>query len=229
MFVGGYVSYRLYFAILFGLIIGAFACETRSLIGAILIGEIIFNSVNNKYKVSRFVPILLACVGVIGFFFVDISEFRIGTLGDKSAQNRMALAYGAILQFFEQPFGYGWGFDVTKNAGAYWKFVASMPGASAIFIRDPHNGFINFLLSYGILGILTVISFALPRRRYFLSFLFLFSPYFFHVLFHNAGVFVGDNIIWYVFSTLFFFANQQPLSKKGRRMSNVGPWMERPI
>lgn len=117
---------------------------------------------------------------------------------DTSFYSRIYLVYGAYLVFRERPF-----FGLGSDIGRYNQIVSKMkipdfPGIAGkenVAIHFPHNAFINYLVTYGLLGLIILLLFLLylsqnlfiigtPEVRVLLTSLLAFL---FTALFHNGA------------------------------------------
>lgn len=160
--------------------------------------------------------------------FAQSSGYRVTETGDESAMGRITLSYYGLRLFLDNPFGYGLDFDPTRYWQSYWSDLAAMPSAGSVQIYPLHNYILSMLNFYGI-GMLALIPLiVLAFRPYRGSFIF-FVPYGFHILFHNAGPFWNDALIWLILPVAHQASQTQralpfqtePPSPRSRRLSSA--------
>lgn len=181
------------------MLMGIFATETRSALGA---GLVIMGLVYLKGFPTKTI-ILMWPVIIIGAMFYLISaggqsdsESRMMSLDDASAAGRMTLyKYGTEL-FIRQPFGYGFNFDTVEYATEYfvnqYNLFDYSPEEKAQYIVPVHNSILNLVHTYGFIGLLMLFYYVwmlidgLWYRVVFLVGTFLNS------VFHNSGILMND-------------------------------------
>lgn len=145
-------------------------------------------------------PVAAAALIVLGPLLLDSlqqSDLRIAQTDDKSSSGRAALFYYGFLLFVNHPLGYGLGFDPTLYWGDYWHLVQGMPNAGAIQVFPLHNYILSMLNFYGVGILLLAPLLWIVFRSYRWTALY-FIPYVAHIMFHNAGPFWDDPLIWSV-------------------------------
>ena len=96
-----------------------------------------------------------------------------------------------------------------------------MARAEAAFRLDIHNAFLNFVLLYGIYGVLIIALAALFNPGLFLATAYFVVGYLAHSFFHNDGVFLGDDYFWFAF-VIFIYMRDQEKTATGRANAYAG-------
>ena len=121
----------------------------------------------------------------------------------------------------DKPFGYGWDFNPGDYAWLYWEQLSDMARAEAAFRLDIHNAFLNFMLIYGIYGVLIIALAALFNPALFLATTYFALAYVAHSFFHNDGIFLGDDYFWFAF-VIFLYLRDQEKVATGRTNAYAG-------
>jgi len=122
---------------------------------------------------------------------------RVTSVDDKSATGRITLYYYGWRLFQDWPIGYGLAFNPVDHWSQYWNELRSMPNAQDVQSFPLHNYILNMLNFYGV-GMMFLIP--LMRRAFSIHAwtILFFTPYIVHILFHNAGPFWDDSLVWIV-------------------------------
>ena len=217
----GYLRGGLYLVLALVLLVAAVANGTRSLV----IGIILYELLHNFMKLS--LRSLISCaaivvVAVIGYFYLEGSGSRVASLNDASAMGRFVLYEYGLRLAGDHPLGFGWDFKPYENAWLYWEHLSDSAKSMSIFHLKIHNAFINFFLTYGVLGLVAVgFAFYINPKRFMLI-VTTFTVYFVHSAFHNDGVFLGENYFWYAFAVLLFVCDERE-GVRDRMPVPVGP------
>ncbi|WP_156953230.1 O-antigen ligase family protein [Afifella pfennigii] len=194
----GLIGSRVYFALTLGNLAIAAANGTRSLLLGILIAAVLREVVKMRVKSL----LTLAVVGLIcgaGLVILQNYDSRVVSFDDESALGRFTLYQFGLRLAADFPFGLGWSADVGEYASFYWEYVATGVNAEAIFRLDVHNAYLNFFLTYGLLGTIVIVACFLIDPPRFMHIIWIFFAYFIHGFFHNNGVFLGDYFVWVAF------------------------------
>jgi hypothetical protein len=110
---------------------------------------------------------------------------------------RGTLIYYGLRLFADNPVGYGLAFAPMTLWSSYWPDIYTMPAPRGVQVNDLHNYLLTMVNTYGIGLLLLAPIIARLLRSAGASFIF-FVPYFVQILFHNAGPFYNDTVIWFV-------------------------------
>ncbi|MHA1180207.1 MAG: O-antigen ligase family protein, partial [Alphaproteobacteria bacterium] len=204
----GYLRAGPYLVLALALLIGAAANGTRSLVIGIILHEVL----HNFTKLNLRTLILSAAIGAVtmmGYFYLETSGSRVVSFGDASAAGRLALYKYGLLLVRDYPLGLGWGFDPAETAWRYWEHFSSLAKAQSVFRLKIHNAFINFYLTYGVLGLIAIGFAFYINPKMFILIVTTFAAYLIHSMFHNDGVFLGDVYFWYSFAVLLYIWDEQ--------------------
>jgi len=142
-------------------------------------------------------------------------DVRVLQLENSSAFSRLPLALFGFLLFIDNPIGHGWLTEAQTFADVYWGYLYKFENARAIAHLGLHNHAIKFVFVYGIGGIIAFFIYIKSIKQNYGSIcLIALSPYYFHSLFHNDGVFLGGNYVWVFMGILHFDFVQTTLSNK---------------
>ncbi len=197
------------------LILGIFASETRSAMGAALFMPAI---VYLLLFPARAIPAtgLLVLLGVLAYVWMgggggsDVDS-RMVSLDDASAAGRSTLYKYGFELFLQQPFGYGFNFDTVEYAVEYFVNGRNLfdyePGEKAQYIVPVHNSILNLIHTYGFAGLL-LLGYYLYRiaggNRYRVVFII---GAFLNSLFHNAGILSNDLFMDIVIAVMVYEQN----------------------
>ena len=192
----GLLSLRAVLISKFIILVGAIGSETRSLLLGIVVSEFLLFLFQGRLR-NYLVLFAVAIVGYLVFSQLGAMESRIASAEDQSAQGRLVLYTFGLHLFLDNPFGLGWGFTPGDYAWLYWEYLTGSGKADVAFRLELHNSYLNYLLVYGIVGVVPVVVlfFLYPTR--FVVFTIFFSSYFVNAALHNAGVFVGSLQFWW--------------------------------
>ena len=132
--------------------------------------------------------------------YLGMLESRVTEFSDASAVGRTVLYYYGLQLAMDNPFGYGWGFHASEFAWLYWEHLAGMPKSDGAFRLEIHNAFINFILIYGLYGLAVLLVTVVLAPRVMLATAIVAVGYFVNAIFHNGGIFMGDNWFWIAFA-----------------------------
>ena len=192
-----FVAILLFFAI-------CVASGTRSPI----LGGLIFLGLYVATRRASWVAVLMLAVGAIVYFagpsvlaLFQETQPRVVRVDDNSAASRFALAYYGLVLFLDNPLGYGFAFKPYELWTNYWHEFYTMASPSALQSKELHNYAFNMLNTYGI-GLLLFVPAAIILLRRAKASLIFFIPYIVQIMFHNAGPFWSDAIIWFVVAAI---------------------------
>lgn len=191
---------------------GSVANGTRSLVLGILATET-FQQVA-RGRLTSLVWLSLAGVLVIaGYFVFSSTGARVASLQDASALGRIVLYKFGLELLYNNPMGYGWGFNPSRHAWLFWEQISHLPRANVVFRLGIHNAYLNFALQYGIFGFALIGLLAAYNIRKAWAVFTTFIAYFINAFFHNGGVFTGELHFWYAFAVfLYFYQDQEETS-----------------
>jgi hypothetical protein len=209
----GLLSLRIALISKFIILVGAISSETRSLLLGIVVSEFLFFLLQGRLR-NYLVLFGLAVIGYLVFTQLGAMDSRIASAEDQSAQGRLVLYTFGFHLFFDNPFGLGWGFTPGEYAWLYWEYLAGTGKADVAFRLELHNSYLNYLLVYGIVGVvpIVVLFFLYPTR--FVVFAIFFSSYFVNAALHNAGVFVGSLQFWWAVAFYLYVRDHNLLQIK---------------
>jgi O-antigen ligase len=195
----------------------AAANGTRSLLAGLFAHEILrqLGSLSMRSAVSLAV---IAVGAYVGMDYLASIGSRVATLTDASAVGRWTLYEYGMQLARDNPFGYGWDFNPGDYAWLYWEQLSDMARAEAAFRLEIHNAFLNFVLLYGLYGVLIVGLAALFNPGLFIATIYFSIAYLVHSFFHNDGIFLGDDYFWFAFAILIFVRDTEK-AKVGSRAS----------
>ena len=200
-----------YLFLVIAMLAASVANGTRSLVLAILVFEIVTNV--SRFQLRSLLWAFALCSStVVGYLWLQAEGSRVTSIEDTSALGRLALFVFGLRLAADHPLGLGWGFEPGEFAWLYWEHISSFVNSEGVYRLGIHNAFINFFLNYGVFGILAVALVAIIKPRKFASFLFCFSAYFFHSLFHNNGLFLGEYYFWFVFAFFLYYYKEESVS-----------------
>ncbi len=186
------------------------ATGTRSIFFGILLLYILHFLFNTKNKS------LLIIVALISIAFISIGstfyaalmnalDIRVLSIENSSSFSRLPLALFGLLLFADNPIGHGWLIEAEVYANEYWQYLHQFQNAEAIVQLGLHNHLIKTLFVYGLGGLATLFFYIKSIFKYYgLVYLIGLSPYYFHSLFHNDGIFLGGNYIWVFMGIIHF-------------------------
>ena len=186
------------------LFVGCLATGTR----APILGGIIFFVLYALHRPGSWLLILalifaafLIVIGPTLLAMVQEVQPRFFRSDDNSASGRTSLVTFGFLLFFDNPLGYGYGFEPTEHWTKFWQDLYHQDHPTSITVADLHNYPLNMLNTYGVgLLLLVPLVYALLRRgRHAIIF---FIPYIVQILFHNSGPFWNDIVFWFVVAAL---------------------------
>jgi hypothetical protein len=152
-----------------------------------------------RYLYLMLLPPFLIAAAALFPLLQQAYELRVLETNDSSAVNRLPLLIYGWNMFLDNMIGYGWVADSTAYADRYWYLVMDYQRGSAIMERELHNFYMNILHVYGLAGGLALVYFFYRLLTQYGGLLLLvLLPYLLHALFHNDGIFHGDNYIWIV-------------------------------
>jgi hypothetical protein len=132
---------------------------------------------------------------------IESIQPRVVSLEDNSAPGRYTLNYYGLRLFLDNPLGYGFGFKPFDHWTAYWQEIYTLGNPDAIRDKPLHNYVITMFNTYGVGLLLFAPVVATLLKRGGSSILF-FTPYMLHILFHNAGPFFNDTVVWFVVAAI---------------------------
>ena len=136
---------------------------------------------------------------------LNIFDIRVLQLDNSSGFSRVPLAIFGFLLFLDNPFGHGWLIETEVFASKYWYYLHKIRNAEAILQLGLHNHLLRILYVYGIGGLTILVVYMKSIIKYYgLVYLIALSPYYFHSLFHNDGIFLGGNYIWVFMGIIHF-------------------------
>jgi hypothetical protein len=180
------------------------ACATRSPI----LGGVIFLGLYALHRRTTWLALMLALGAVVLYLawpllleFIQGAAPRLARTDDNSANARSTLVYYGLRLFADNPLGYGLSFAPMTMWMPYWPDIYMMQAPRGVRENDLHNYVINMINMYGV-GLLLLIPIAVKLLRGASASLIFFVPYVIQILFHNAGPFYNDNVIWFVFAAI---------------------------
>lgn len=186
------------------LIAASIACATRSPI----LGALIFMAAYAMQRRTTWLPLFLIFAAILMYLawpllmgLVETNAPRVARVDDDSAAARITMVYYGIRLFVDNPVGYGLAFAPMSLWTSYWPDLYMMPAPEGVQVHELHNFVLNMLNMYGV-GILLfapVVSRLLRRASGSIIF---FLPYIIQILFHNAGPFYNDSVIWFVIAAI---------------------------
>jgi hypothetical protein len=180
------------------------ASGTRSAI----LGGLIFLGFYVATRRASWVAVLMLTIGAVLYFagpsllgLFQEAQPRVVRVDDNSASSRFALAYYGLSLFLDNPLGYGFAFKPFEHWTDYWHEFYTMASPSALQSKELHNYAFNMLNTYGI-GLFLFVPAAIKLLGRGKASLIFFIPYVVQIMFHNAGPFWGDAIIWFVIAAI---------------------------
>ncbi|MGI9383839.1 MAG: O-antigen ligase family protein, partial [Methyloligellaceae bacterium] len=154
-------NWFIFFAFLIGIATGV-----RSLLVAVVLCALISNILNiHSARANQrlyFYVLVLGALVVLSVLSLTSPDLRIFSASDDSAAGRLVLAKLGLNLVLDNPFGFGWDFDSRNYFWIYWSQLLDYQNADAVYHHGLHNYFLNFFLTYGVLGVLAlVIAFAI--------------------------------------------------------------------
>lgn len=173
-----------------------------------ILGGLIFLGLYVATRRASWVAVLMLAVGAIFYFagpsllaLFQEAQPRVVRVDDNSAASRFALAYYGLVLFLDNPLGYGFAFKPYELWTNYWHEFYTMASPSALQSKELHNYAFNMLNTYGI-GLFLFVPAAITLLRRAKASLIFFVPYIVQIMFHNAGPFWSDAIIWFVVAAI---------------------------
>ena len=189
---------------LLALFAASIACATRSPI----LGGLVFLAAYAVQRRASWLPLFLILAAIVVYMawplLMDVVQSnapRVTQTDDDSAAARITLVYYGLRLFADNPVGYGLTFAPMTLWSSYWPDLYTMPAPQGVRVNDLHNYAMSMLNIYGI-GILLLIPIIARLLRRAGTSLIFFVPYIVHILFHNAGPFFNDNVIWFVIAAI---------------------------
>jgi len=201
-------SRRLYHILVGAFMLMAAANGTRSLLIGIMAHEVLRHAGTFRLRSLLSIAVLVA-VAIFGLDFLASIGSRVATITDPSAVGRWTLYEYGLQLARDNPFGYGWDFNPGDYAWLYWEQLSDMARAEAAFRLDIHNAFLNFVLIYGLYGVLIVALAALLNPALFLATSYFAFAYLLHSFFHNDGIFLGDDYFWFAYAIFIFIRDAE--------------------
>jgi O-antigen ligase len=195
------------------MLVMAAANGTRSLLIGIVLHEVVQQLGRASLKSIATLGVL-AVVAFVGMDYLASVGSRVTTINDASAVGRWTLYEYGMQLVRDNPFGYGWDFNPGDYAWLYWEQLSDMARAEAAFRLDIHNAFLNFVLLYGIYGVLIVALTALFNPGLFLATAYFSVGYLAHSFFHNDGVFLGDDYFWFAFVIFVYMRDKEKVASR---------------
>ena len=173
-----------------------------------ILGGITFLAFYAALRRASWVAILALAVGSLLYFagpsllaMFQEAQPRVIRVDDSSAASRLALAYYGVVLFLDNPLGYGFAFKPFEHWTDYWHDFYTMASPTALQSKELHNYAFNMLNTYGI-GLFLFIPAAIKLLGRGRASLIFFIPYIVQIMFHNAGPFWSDAIIWFVIAAI---------------------------
>jgi hypothetical protein len=189
---------------LLALFAASIACATRSPI----LGGLIFLAAYAVQRRTPWLPLFLILAAIVVYMgwpllmdAVESNAPRVTRIDDDSAAARITLVYYGLRLLADNPLGYGLTFAPMTLWSSYWPDLYTMPAPRGVRVNDLHNYAMTMLNIYGV-GILLLIPIIARLLRRAGTSLIFFVPYIVHILFHNAGPFYNDNVIWFVIAAI---------------------------
>lgn len=221
-------------------VIGCFASATR----APILGGALFLAVYLTLRRGSWVPLLLFIGGGLLYLswpllmgVVQSDAPRVARFDDNSTAARLVFTYYGSRLFLDNPLGYGLLFDPAQMWMPYWADLYMMPAAQGAQEHDLHDYVLSMLNIYGI-GIILFVPLVVKLLRAAGTSLLFFIPYAVQIMFHNAGPFYNDTIVWFVIGALSVAAAQGAGMRRGVPCGQVpfspgrgrlAPAMRRPL
>ncbi len=204
-------------------IVTCFASGNRSpILGALIF--LTFYTLRRPQLIVVSLPVLIVCGFVLLPAFFDTlqrSGSRVASVDDDSAAGRLTLSYYGLLLFLDRPFGYGLGFDPTLYWSKYWADLVDMPNPFNVQVYPLHNYVLSMLNFYGI-GIFFLAPLFWKALKPYARYAIFFIPYVVHILFHNAGIFWNDPVIWFMLPLLVSMNMPAPSQRQRFRRRTPG-------
>lgn len=191
---------RIYLLIFILLSIVLFINQTRSAIIATML-IIVFLIVNYRYSKKQVLSATVTTVIISAIFLYILTnlgiQFRFSS--DVSSSARFPMLITAFKYSFMFPFGTGI-YHISSFPNLYSSY--SLVIFNQISSNTTHNSYANTLVYFGFIGLiievyLTKIIFSVGKKNEFsILFVGLILGYLLNGLFHNAGIFGIDPLIW---------------------------------
>ena len=215
-----------FFALLIGVATGVRSLLIAAAAAAVISNVFMLHSAKRDQRFYFFI-FLLGAVLVLSVLALASPELRIFSASDDSAAGRLVLAKLGMNLLLDTPFGFGWGFDSRNFFWIYWSELLDYQNADAVYHHGLHNYFLNFALTYGVLGVLVLaIAFLASARQLSIAAL-VFTPYFLNSFLHNGGPFFGEIYFWFAYAIFLYLYDHgllsKPLGAGARHPSRPGP------
>lgn len=204
---GGLVTNRTYWMIFALIMMIAVAIETRSLLLGIVVSEF-FRMLSRGSITTYLILAFAAIVGYAVFTLMPEVDSRIVSVEDQSAAGRKVLYLFGLRLFLDNIAGFGWGFSAQEFAWLYWEHLTDFGKPEIVFRLALHNAFLNYILIYGVLGLVPLAYFTVAYPRAALQFFLIFICYFLHSFFHNKGLFVAGYHVWFTVAVYLYLQDQ---------------------
>lgn len=165
--------------------------------------------------------VFVALSGSLLIEALEATQPRILRTDDNSATGRGSLLSMGVLLLFDNPLGYGFGFNPSDHWQKVWQQLYTLENPSVLKDTKLHNYVLNMLNTYGIglLILAPLVYHLLMRARHVMIF---FVPYLVHIMFHNSGPFWNDVLFWFVVAAL-----SAPVIQAGRTKDVAAPRFDR--
>jgi O-antigen ligase len=227
MYFNGHIKQRSYFVISGLLFAMAMACETRSAVMGMAIHEAIM-ILRRPNKWSLIWLGAMAFAGVALLFVLASSDSRLAQTDDTSAVGRLVLYNFGIRLAIDHPLGFGWGTEPSDLAWLYWEHLSSFVNAEGIYRLGIHNCFINYFLTYGLLGVAAFLLCTVRRLRKLWAITLGSLAYLIHAFFHNDGPFFSEYYFFFFLGVFYYLydtqtANEKELARRTARGTAAAP------
>lgn len=196
------------------------ASETR----APIMGGFVFLVLYAVARRSSWLVLLLILGGFVTFLvwpllmeMIQSSAPRVLRVDDNSAASRLVFAYYGTRLFLDNPIGYGLTFDPTTMWTRYWSDLYLLKGAAGAQVHPLHDYVFSMVNIYGF-GLLLFVPFAIRQLGRARESLIFFVPYIVVILFHNAGPFFNDVILWFAVAAVSALPVPTPAIGQFRRV-----------
>lgn len=173
-----------------------------------ILGGVVFLVLYALARRGSWLLLLMTLGGIVAFLMwplvmdaIQSSAPRVARVDDESAATRIVFAYYGVRLFLDNPIGYGLTFDPTALWGRYWSDLYLIRGAQGAQVHPLHNYVLSMLNIYGF-GLLLFVPFAMKLLKGARGSLIFFVPYLVEILFHNAGPFFNDVILWFAIAAV---------------------------
>lgn len=200
-----------------------------------ILGGVIFLVLYALARRGSWLLLLMTLGGIVAFLMwplvmdaIQSSAPRVARVDDESAATRIVFAYYGFRLFLDNPIGYGLTFDPTAHWGQYWSDLYLIRGAQGAQVHPLHNYVLSMLNIYGF-GLLLFVPIALKLLGRAKGSLIFFVPYVIEILFHNAGPFFNDVILWFTVAAVSAAPVAAPAMSRfqQRRFARLGPAQRR--